>query len=380
MIDFKLVDKKEVDAELSFGGRVIEACHSDRFARHLDSDIYLFSTIEEPEFDFFDFIGELPISELPDRTEYQIINIFPNKIENPLQELKYPFNCLTFLKLDNKFYTQFFSFTEGDTWAKKWAIEYYFAEFQKIISEFPTARIREYSEEYLSEGRLKLEILDNQSKTINEAFESALPVLNKIIDSVENNLTDAGKLLKIIETWKKNKDNKDEEFWQRLFTDYPEIVSQSFSIPIVLFKDKAYLGGKSIENLDGKIIDYAYKNNLTNNIALIEIKTPMTPLLGKPYRNTISISHDLTGSINQLLDYKDSVLKDFYSLRYKSQKEFHIINPKCLLIIGSFDKMTKKERDTFDMFRNDLKTIDILTFDELLDKLYILIKLLKEDD
>ena len=33
MIDFKLVDKKEVDAELSFGGRVIEACHSDRFAR-----------------------------------------------------------------------------------------------------------------------------------------------------------------------------------------------------------------------------------------------------------------------------------------------------------------------------------------------------------
>ena len=49
----------------------------------------------------------------------------------------------------------------------------------------------------------------------------------------------------------------------------------------------SFVGGKIVKNVDGKIVDYLYRNDLTKNVALIEIKTPETKLLENEYRANI---------------------------------------------------------------------------------------------
>ena len=74
----------------------------------------------------------------------------------------------------------------------------------------------------------------------------------------------------------KNLDNGDEGFWQSIFSEHTWIISQIFSTPYLFFREQPYVGGKGIENSAGKFPDYLYRSNVTNNIAVVEIKTPTT--------------------------------------------------------------------------------------------------------
>jgi len=64
-------------------------------------------------------------------------------------------------------------------------------------------------------------------------------------------------------------------------------------------KDKFSVAGQSLNEIDQtRIIDFIYKNNLTENIAFIEIKTHLKQLVNKTaYRKSFahSISSDLSG-------------------------------------------------------------------------------------
>lgn len=80
-------------------------------------------------------------------------------------------------------------------------------------------------------------------------------------------------------------------------------------------KGKAYVGGKSVLNTGGNIVDFLVKNYLTNNAALVEIKTPGTRLLGRLYRSGVyNPSDELSGSLMQVLNYRSSLQRDFYPL------------------------------------------------------------------
>ena len=46
------------------------------------------------------------------------------------------------------------------------------------------------------------------------------------------------------------------KIFQRKFLDYFQI----FSYSAVLFQDKAYVGGKGIDNKGGNVIDFIYQN------------------------------------------------------------------------------------------------------------------------
>lgn len=376
--EFKIVEDNDPEGlmELHYNGKILTARNSNNFSDYIDLNFFHFGNGEETDFDFFDHIKSIPIGEIPDNVDFDIINIYNNKTEKPLDLIPYPFNTLTFVKMGGNFYTRIYSFTGYDGWNKKWAIDYYFSEFKKVIAKYPNVRIRENEKEDYSEGRLKLEIQNKKCKTILDAFEQSLPVINSLINEIDTHLEGFEKIIQIIETWQKNKENKNEEFWQTLFTDYPEIISQSFSIPFIKFKEKAYLGGKSVENIKGNLVDYAFKNRFTQSLTLIEIKTPLSKLVGSKYRNSHSISSELSGAINQLLKYKNSIQKDFYSINYNSEDKFKVFNPKCILIIGSFETLKEDERETFELFRNEFKTVDIITFDELFDKIYMVLKLL----
>lgn len=216
--------------------------------------------------------------------------------------------------------------------------------------------------------------------------------LNSIFDELENgNMARLSTSLnfEMLERAKSeiesNMENSSEEYWQTsILETYPWIISQLFSTPCVLFDSKAYVGGKSIKNKHGNVVDFLYQNKMTKNVALVEIKTPCTKLLGRQYRGrSFTISYELSGAINQVLSYRQSLIAESSSLRVDSSDAFEAFSPNCIVIAGNtceFDKLdASKRRDaigSFENFRNALNGITVVTYDELLQKVADLLILL----
>jgi len=172
-----------------------------------------------------------------------------------------------------------------------------------------------------------------------------------------------------------NYNNSNEEVWQKLFNENSYLLSSIIKSPVIHFKGKSYVGGKNLDNRGGKLIDYIFKNTITNNVTLIEIKTPETKLLGNKYRGVFPASNDLSGSIIQILNYKNELSKDYYQLKAKEKESFYTFNPECLIIAGRTDQLDSEEKiESFELFRTSLSNIRIITYDELFENINQFVK------
>ncbi|MGB3516277.1 MAG: Shedu immune nuclease family protein [Elainellaceae cyanobacterium] len=189
------------------------------------------------------------------------------------------------------------------------------------------------------------------------------------------------KLKDLLRIWNANQDNQKEKFWQVLISENPILYSQILNIPVVLVKENACINGVSIGNIKSrKFIDFLIKNQSTENLLLIEIKTPVTYLLDKQYRKNHNISKELTGSVIQALNYKRMIMENYHSMasEYKDEK-FYSFNPCCLVIAGNLTKEMNGDSEkirSFELFRSELKDVKIITYDELFKKVDSLIKIL----
>lgn len=168
------------------------------------------------------------------------------------------------------------------------------------------------------------------------------------------------------------KDN--EKQWQAFFGKNSWILNHLFPFEVILRKQEAYVGGKTLENEDGRVVDFLFENGFQDNFALLEIKTHKKDLLKKAaYRkpDVFAYSDDLSGGISQCLDQKDVFLKDF------GNKE-RVIDPKAILVIGMKSHLTEHQNKCFELLRSNQKNVDILTFDELLAKLKGLLEVVAE--
>lgn len=179
-----------------------------------------------------------------------------------------------------------------------------------------------------------------------------------------------------------NLDNEKEKFWQELFKQHPNILSTIIPSVVHIIEDQPYFGGKAIDNKGGTIGDFLYKSG-TNNVSIIEIKTPLTDLLGTEYRNDVFCpSKELSGSIIQIRKQKDNLMKEYDHIKRKSiikEKDFEAYDPKSYIIIGNSSKLHPIELESFELFRNSLKDIEIITFNELIEKLKIFQKYITQD-
>lgn len=179
-----------------------------------------------------------------------------------------------------------------------------------------------------------------------------------------------------------NLDNEKEKFWQDLFKQHPNILSTIIPSVVHIIEDQPYFGGKAIDNKGGTIGDFLYKSG-TNNVSIIEIKTPSTDLLGTEYRNDVFCpSKELSGSIIQIRKQKDNLMKEYDHIKRKSiikEKDFDAYDPKSYIIIGNSSKLNPIELESFELFRNSLKDIEIITFNELIEKLKIFQKYITQD-
>lgn len=178
----------------------------------------------------------------------------------------------------------------------------------------------------------------------------------------------------------------EEGCWQKLFTKYRWILTQIFSAPYAYLGSKFYAGGKSIDDKGGRVCDFIYRNKLTKNVSLIEIKTPCKPLLGAPYRGrtsnqpVYSMSQELGGAVAQVLDYRGHLMKNYNALRVNSNEDFEAFEPKCIVVIGNYASLgtNRGAASSFENFRNSLANVTVVTFDELLQRVDDMIAVFKD--
>ncbi|WP_307839138.1 Shedu anti-phage system protein SduA domain-containing protein [Bacillus sp. RIT 809] len=110
------------------------------------------------------------------------------------------------------------------------------------------------------------------------------------------------------------------------------------------------------------------------------MKTPNNKLLANEYRQgAYSIHNDLTGSIVQVLVYKEQLQREYGSLLINSESDFKVINPICVVIAGKLNDFANKKLQSFELYRKELKNVMLITFDELFKKIKLLLNLLSEN-
>ena len=185
------------------------------------------------------------------------------------------------------------------------------------------------------------------------------------------------RILDILRLWDANRNNSDEEFWQRTFKENAYVLSQVFAVPMIFIKDKAYVGGMNIERSDARFVDYLFSAESSREAILIEIKTPTTPLFASEYRDLRPPSRELSGSVLQVSNYRGELTRNLRSVTEGTGHEIASFIPRCALIAGNAQEQIKDARDrrSFELYRAGLSDVELLTYDELFRKVEILAEL-----
>ncbi|MED2254385.1 Shedu immune nuclease family protein [Brevibacillus parabrevis] len=320
-------------------------------------------------------IKELLIKQIPNNSQLEIYLYNDLNDEELYSLLPFPFDTISFVKVDNSLYFVFSSYVDGnydENWHKKftWTYEAFFTMLEQQINQ-EDIHFGNYIDSYYIDYYVKF--VDNQSHDIHTGLIKAASTLKELIQQTIQGLQGLQLFIDAMRFWRMNSNNPNENEWHHFFIENNWVLSQCFSIPAILFQNKAYVGGKDISYKNGGVLDILYKSKMLENLALIEIKTPLTPLIGKEYRdNVFSISIELSGAINQLLHYKDNFLKEYYSIKGKSSESFQLYNPKCILLIGNTEQLNDRQKRSFELFRTELRSIEIITYDEIFEKIGLL--------
>lgn len=162
-----------------------------------------------------------------------------------------------------------------------------------------------------------------------------------------------------------------ESHWQKLLEANPFILNLALGVPVVKVQGQASVGGHKLSGPGNKIADFVVKNSITNNAAIVEIKTPSTKLLNsKEYRSgTFAPSNELVGAIAQVLDQIHNFQRDISTIKNNSREHalesYFVVG---ILIVG-LSLNEQNEQKSFELFRGNSKSVQIVTFDELLKKL-----------
>jgi hypothetical protein len=168
--------------------------------------------------------------------------------------------------------------------------------------------------------------------------------------------------------------NHNEEFWQKFFFENPFALQMVFGFPVLLVGQQVYAGSVRFQGDGLKRIDYLVKNAISNNVAIIEIKTPQTELLQKSaYRKDVyPPSSELSGAVTQVLRQKYEMERNFASAKDANDyPDIESLAVHCCLIAGSMKAINSDKRkiDSLELFRGNLKNVQVICFDELEAKL-----------
>lgn len=173
-----------------------------------------------------------------------------------------------------------------------------------------------------------------------------------------------------------------EKEWQDFFKRNPIIINVATSHPIIFIQDEASVGGRRLSGKGEKVTDFLYRNQSTKNALIVELKTPQTNLLNSSeYRGGVfSPTADVSGAVNQVRDQRQKLIRDISRLKQEAiendeKLELETFSANCMLVVGKTPRETSKQR-SWELFRGGLSDVDVITYDELLEKLRALQSLL----
>lgn len=223
-----------------------------------------------------------------------------------------------------------------------------------------------------SEQNIVIEVLTSNIRSISEKRPEKLSELRNDLDLI-NLETLTERFREMLER------NCKESDWQKFFAANHFILSMAFGVPIVVIDEQVSIGGRDIHGRGEKISDFLVKNNMTNNAAIVEIKTPSSKLLNRgEFRGGVfSPSSDLSGAITQVLDQKYQFERDIFRLKDNSDlHDLQTYSVRCFLVFGTMPT-NANEVKSFELYRGNLSFIEVITFDELLEKLISIKEFLK---
>ena len=255
-----------------------------------------------------------------------------------------------------------------------------FSSFLEVIQNDPSAARMIGEPQNFELIKILLQLITQTSS--HESLKNSLSSLaNENLQALTTSASLEG-LKRVEALMRENLDNGKEEFWQqKVFNENQWVLAQIFSCPCTIYAQKAFVGGKSLDNKGCNVCDFIYRNKMTQNVALIEIKTPCTEIVGKPYRETYSMSLDMSGAVNQVLNYRDELQKNFSTLTrdLEGADTVRAFSPKCVVVIGKISTLNAKQQKAFELYRNSFNNLTIITFDELHQKICDLMSVFKED-
>lgn len=174
-----------------------------------------------------------------------------------------------------------------------------------------------------------------------------------------------------------------EAAWQDFFEMQSWVFGYGLDYRVMrLFNREMVVGATGTDNRNKPIVDYLM--TFTDYTVLVEIKRPDTPIFQSRRSGragTWRFSSDFVDAVSQVLEQKAEWLSaaqsgDHFDKTGTRRLEARTRDTKTILVIGNraeFDQSDNLrdaavKRDTFELFRRDTRALEILTFDELLDR------------
>jgi hypothetical protein len=148
------------------------------------------------------------------------------------------------------------------------------------------------------------------------------------------------------------------------------------------FDREMTVGRGGTDNQNKPVIDFLM--TFTDYTVLVEIKTPDAPIFRESRggrAGTWEFSPQFMSAVSQIIEQKAEWLSfaqggDHYNKAGTEVLAARTRNAKSILVIGSRDEFSRSENpraasvmcDTFELFRREIRSIDIVTFDELLER------------
>lgn len=169
-----------------------------------------------------------------------------------------------------------------------------------------------------------------------------------------------------------------EKIWQEFFEKNEWIFGYGLKYRYLRILQRESIVGKSdVDGTNQVIADFLMSDSRFTK--LVELKKPDTEIFKKKKNRSDSwcLSSDLTDAVSQILSQKanweiESQRKSFTSGGKRIWEATHDV--ECLLIIGKLSSIDGSERDiemklkTLELFRRNLRNIEIVTYDELLER------------
>ncbi|CRN00036.1 hypothetical protein [Pseudomonas sp. 34 E 7] len=161
--------------------------------------------------------------------------------------------------------------------------------------------------------------------------------------------------------------------WQTFFEENIFILSLLFARPVKLLHAQFHAQSSHLDGSGSQIGDFLFRE-LGQSLAIIEIKKPSSPLMQtKAYRNdkVYGPHAELSGAVTQVLFQKASLQNNW--LYHQSNLKNSLPDTISCIVIAGITPTEAEQRRCFDIFRHACKDVDVVTFDELLGKLKLLL-------